>query len=40
MKDAGKEVRREILDDYDENAVCDTAVSSDGSWQRCGYGND
>ena len=22
MKDAAKEVRREILDDYDENAVC------------------
>ena len=37
MKDAAKEVRHEILDDYDENAVCDTAVSCDGSWQRRGY---
>ena len=37
MKDAAKEVRREILDDYDENAVCDSAVSCDGSWQRRGY---
>ena len=39
MKDAGKEIRREILDDYDENAVCDAAVSCDGSWQRRGYGS-
>ena len=37
MKDDAKEVRREILDDYDENAVCDTAVSCNGSWQRRGY---
>ena len=32
-----KRFASEILDDYDDNAVCDTAVSCDGSWQRHGY---
>lgn len=30
MKDAAEELRREVSEEYDENTVCDTAVSVDG----------
>ena len=30
MKDAAEELRCEVSEEYDENTVCDTAVSVDG----------
>ena len=36
MKDAAEELCREVSEEYDENTVCDTAVSCDGTWQHSG----
>ena len=30
-------LRKQILDEYTEDEVCDIAVSCDGTWQRRGY---
>ena len=36
MKDAAEELCREVSEEYDENTVCDSAVSCDKTWQRRG----
>ena len=37
MKYSGRALRKEIMEEFDEDEVCDTAVSCDGTWQRRGY---
>ena len=38
MKESENNLRLKILEEeYKEDLVCDTAVSCDGTWQRCGY---
>ena len=37
MKDSALNLRKQILDNYEEDIICNTAVSCDGTWQRHGY---
>ena len=37
MKDSALNLRKQILDNYEEDIICNTAVSCDGTWQRRGY---
>ena len=37
MQEAAEELRKEIMEEYDAKAVCDIAVSCDGTWQRRGF---
>ena len=36
MQNSATDLRRQILDEYTEDKVCDIAVSCDGTWQRRG----
>ena len=37
MKDSALNLRKQILENYEEDIICNTAVSCDGTWQRRGY---
>ena len=37
MKYSGRVLRKEIMEELDEDEVYDTDVSCDGTWQRRGY---
>ena len=37
MQNSATDLRKQILDEYTEDEVCDIAVCCDGTWQRRGY---
>ena len=37
MQNSATDLRKQILDEYTKDEVCDIAVSCHGTWQRCGY---